>query len=843
MGLMSSILTIIKLGVAVFVALFLTVFAVFLVTFNPFMPRELREHDEPTTKEPQDPRTPRLDELTEDSSYEEITACLEHELAINPPTQDELTTIETHIAEIDNDEARPENEPSTIQLTEPIETSHPPEPRESPAQILGIHEQETNDHQSLTEYENPIDEHKHINPHQPQLETLEINKHTLIETETLPEEATTRVESFASTLERPFHNFREWFNNPDSTDIPIHPDSKAAIDEMIERHTYFKDRESFQEKYRHAQWYIVLKDSQSNDDLPDASSTKLGQRIGVSESGVYCWLKDKHTPALIRDLLIHEKARCYHEAKHPQEFRHYRVNSSTIYDAIRSLQHQPHTPENLTNALEHLYKSTDPTRFLVIEFKAYHVTGPHWIREVGKSIETHRTQIENALNQRNLLTETPHTTLRLATHDHTLYIWHHQHAPDAWLTLLRHEYFYFDTTDTKNLLINKACSHLNTNHYELGKIIPQLTNHPTERQHPESPLADLSRRKPYILGETLNFLLDASGHDFYDIQLFITRLGRGTHGFDIGGIHNPIFLRFEELDEFRARAVAIALSDGHIHHENKQFTYIEKSHDRQDYVKQLFRNNLGDIHFSEDSRTDRINMPVVIGRLLEQWGVPAGDKHLTTTFRLPDHIRNGSPIIKRAYIQEVIPEDGSFVLSSNKTKFVIKRATILDAGEKTETYQFQSKIPQKQIEFIRNHGTERQEQIRDEPIRTVTTLTIGELRKLIKDATNPLTNRQAKQLMITIENHPCQLLDDERNLIQSLGIKMNRYARTIQIHETGRVSVTWEIETSREDDAISLALQATPAAGPKRHVVEQWLKDQGIDYRTFRQKLNSLESN
>jgi len=71
---------------------------------------------------------------------------------------------------------------------------------------------------------------------------------------------------------------------------------------------------------------------------------------------------------------------------------------------------------------------------------------------------------------------------------------------------------------------------------------------------------------------------------------------------------------------------------------------------------------------------------------------------------------------------------------------------------------------------------------------------------------------------------------------------MQRYARTIQIHETGRVSVTWEIETSREDDAISLALQATPAAGPKRHVVEEWLTSKGIDYKIFRQKLERLES-
>lgn len=79
------------------------------------------------------------------------------------------------------------------------------------------------------------------------------------------------TETPSSTLGRPFHNFREWYENPDNTDSPILPDSKAALDDMIDRHPYFKDWKSFEEKYRHAQWYMVLNDSEANGDLPDAS--------------------------------------------------------------------------------------------------------------------------------------------------------------------------------------------------------------------------------------------------------------------------------------------------------------------------------------------------------------------------------------------------------------------------------------------------------------------------------------------------------------------------------------------------------------------------------------------
>jgi hypothetical protein len=72
---------------------------------------------------------------------------------------------------------------------------------------------------------------------------------------------------------------------------------------------------------------------------------------------------------------------------------------------------------------------------------------------------------------------------------------------------------------------------------------------------------------------------------------------------------------------------------------------------------------------------------------------------------------------------------------------------------------------------------------------------------------------------------------------------MQQYPRTIQLHETGRVSVTWEIETHSEDDAINLAIQTTPAGGPKRQAVENWLTSQGIDYESYREKLKQNEIN
>jgi len=357
------------------------------------MPRELREHDE-------EPRTPRLDELTENSSYEEITASLEHELATNPPTRDELTNIETQIVEIDTNEPILENEPSTTYSTEPIETNLPTELQQALIHRVEINYQETNDHQISSDTEEPLDEQKRTCPIHQHPEPLETNDYTVLEIKKPLEEQLIRTEPSSTTFERPYHSFREWYENPNWDDIPINSDSKAALDAMIERHPYFKDRNNFSEQYRQTQWYIVLKDSQANADLPNDSQRGIAHRIGISDGTISLWLRDIKQPGLINRLLIHEKARCYHEAKHHREHSHYRVDPSTIYDAIRPLRHQAHTPENLSNAIEHIYKSITPTRVHVIEFKTYHESGPRWTRNVGKAIETHRIQLEHLLNQR-----------------------------------------------------------------------------------------------------------------------------------------------------------------------------------------------------------------------------------------------------------------------------------------------------------------------------------------------------------------------------------------------------------------------------------------------------------
>ena len=625
----------------------------------------------------------------------------------------------------------------------------------------------------------------------------------------------------------PGPSFREWFNNP-TDDIPINPDHKAGIDEMLDRHPYLRDRPSFEKHYHDLQWYIVLKDAQLHNDLPNTSIHNLAQTIGISHTVTNYWLSNKRAPRLLESLITHERERCYHDAKLPREHHQYRINPTTVYETIRPLKTQPHTPEHLATAITALYHKVDATPFLVADLKPYHESGPRWTRTIAKSLEHHREEVENILSKNINLTHQPHTRIRIGIFDHTLYLYHHRTDPEAWLTRLRYEHFYFDTTDIKSLLINDTKRHLNTTTTGLSRLTLQLTNHKGELTHRTSILGEYTRYRPYLTGETLQLLLDTTGREFKDIQLFITRLGRDTQSDGRGGIHNPIFLEGEQRDLFFTRITAIALNDGHIHHETKAFTYIENEPERRQYVTNLMQ-SFGQVYITHDERpgADRLNMPVTIGRLLEHIGVPAGDKHLNSDYRLPEAIRKGSHAVKCVYLEELIPEDGYFH-THHGPKFGIKRAQILDAGPKAEKYQFQSKISEESKVFILEHGEKRTRAIRDEPSIEEIVLTYGKIEHL-ENHDNPKIGKAASQLKQTIRENPCQLLRDELAICQNLGIEMDERIKETHLHPSGRVSVMWEIITQKEEDALRWAEIAMPSSNPKRKRVKDWLKSRASE--------------
>ncbi|MHA2428769.1 MAG: hypothetical protein ACXADB_12170, partial [Candidatus Hermodarchaeia archaeon] len=125
--------------------------------------------------------------------------------------------------------------------------------------------------------------------------------------------------------------------------------------------------------------------------------------------------------------------------------------------------------------------------------------------------------------------------------------------------------------------------------------------------------------------------------------------------------------------------------------------------------------------------------------------------------------------------------------------------------------------------FIQKYGREQIYQIRDDKPRQVFILVWGKLKHLAKSAKDNHEIQIAKNLVNTILENKCKLLEDEIQLASSLGIRMYKLIKQIQFYESGRVSAIWEAYTRTRKDTIKWSQLATPSTGIKRKAVEEWI--------------------
>jgi hypothetical protein len=204
-----------------------------------------------------------------------------------------------------------------------------------------------------------------------------------------------------------------------------------------------------------------------------------------------------------------------------------------------------------------------------------------------------------------------------------------------------------------------------------------------------------------------------------------------------------------------------------------------------------------------------------------KWGIPAGDKHLQY-FGLPSTIRNGSKQLKQAYLQELIPEEGSFLTPPSRLEFIWRRSVVLDAGCKGEIYDFKPQITRELKEFIRVNGRMKKSAI-SKGLQEARSISRKRLRWLERAGNHYQTRRMAHHLVEIIEANPCRLLEDEVELANCLGIHLYKYPEFIRVFKSGRVSVSWKATTQGLDDVLRWAILAPPSSGRKRVAVEIWL--------------------
>ncbi|MFW9934197.1 MAG: hypothetical protein ACFFDU_01525, partial [Candidatus Thorarchaeota archaeon] len=396
------------------------------------------------------------------------------------------------------------------------------------------------------------------------------------------------------------------------------------VETQLAKHPFLQERPTFPHRYTHAIWYHILTHAHQHNALPTRTLYQLTQTLNIPHETVRSWLHLNKIPRFQLSINKLDKAHQRLLSSYPPEALNHRIDPSKVYTLLKPLhdspKNTPHRPKHIASVIRQLHTISSIKSVIVFaELRPYHKNGPKWLYSIAQEIQHHLQDI-----QCHLSAITNGKTLRIGIENNILYIWEKDINPENWLNIFAKELFYLHSAKEKSNLVETARRHLLIQKQSLSRLIDLLTDHSGGSYSPASRIQALHYYHPYLLGATLHFLLNSTGHNLADVN--IERIGRGSQGY--GYIHNPKFLQGEELHEFRARALAIMLSDGSLE-PSGILCYSDDSISRIAYVKNLFCSALGKIDttmYTPEDKVSVLRFPAVVGRIMQTWGMPAGDK-------------------------------------------------------------------------------------------------------------------------------------------------------------------------------------------------------------------------
>ncbi|TFH09408.1 MAG: hypothetical protein E4H14_04480 [Candidatus Thorarchaeota archaeon] len=404
----------------------------------------------------------------------------------------------------------------------------------------------------------------------------------------------------------------------------------------------------------------------------------------------------------------------------------------------------------------------------------------------------------------------------LALVDGRLYIWVPNSQPFRLINLYSDLYFYFPNSEG----FAKFLNHVKTS-------LDRGVNLSLERTHLENLISQMcdmeksvsfrnekGRRVFRVKSAHLLLLLDMLGMELSNLEGKISRI-TGNTGY--GGIENPRFPSGERLAIVLARLYTTIGCDGHINKKGRT-TYYEEELDRIALVEETLR-ELGDIQLkpwkSEKDNCYECYLPSIIGKMVIRMGLCVGDK----TLQNPKLDRRFLNLMNfessRAFVADTIPEDGT-----------VKPGRI----SCTHSVRLSSNIGKDEIDLIKNHGKKEGSRWR---------LPVGKLRKL-RNSKDTKTAQTAKSLYQRVMANPCNQIQDEKQIVESLGVGVVDSAVSVHYHrKSGNVTVSWRWTTSGEKNAMKLAIIAPPNDVKKREVLRKWLLENPEETEKMYRELRS----
>ena len=404
--------------------------------------------------------------------------------------------------------------------------------------------------------------------------------------------------------------------------------------------------------------------------------------------------------------------------------------------------------------------------------------------------------------------------LKLSLVDEKLYIWTPNRSHEELINAYGDQYFYFnDRNEFASFLDNVRTSvgldnslHNSVKHF--NEVLDGFNLSPVSGKGMSRSIDTLKAR---LSGDSLHFLLDASDIELSELE---GRISKVTAPNGLGGIENPKFPTGEEYEILRARLIATVVSAGQIRADTGRIGYSEQILSRSERVQEIL-NGFGDIEmvpYHREGKNEYI-FPCVLGRALWHWELTSGDKTIVNS-GLPDFIENGTWRVRAAYLQELIPEDGSF---HKNTGFRWTRYVAIDAGDKNEMYKFPNEVSSDIIGMIKENGTHVGGLV---PQVTLTKSTLEEL----GNSEDSSLAKSASNLLSMINERPSKLIHDESRIAESLGIETRLGPSTVKFYpKTGKVTVRWNAGTTKREDGLRWAIIAPPNDERKRANVKKWL--------------------
>ncbi|MHA2136142.1 MAG: hypothetical protein ACW99J_19960 [Candidatus Thorarchaeota archaeon] len=635
------------------------------------------------------------------------------------------------------------------------------------------------------------------------------------------------VEKLARLLSLPKEKVARWLKGEETPDLISDVSRSAAetgdsisiqwsmdeVDRLLKVYPDLTEHPRFKERCAKVRaWFEIMEGLEKGEYPVKPTHTelkRLSESHGVTVPTIRKWLAKEQIPLLL--LLLKRrsgelKARRISSAAEIARYRDAarsqvdcKIDASFVPDLLVK---EPHlTVSRLAEELSTTMLEADK-RLIVID-----------VDKLSESVSDNLGQIESDL--RHHLRDSHFHGLRvtLALMNPNLYVRVWDDSPLSYINLFENELFYFEK-EKKRVLQFGAMAAVGARSREMfSNLVRELC--PSFSDCGYGVASDFQSKSAHFKGMTLHLIMDILGLSFSDLDgqvVGIAPSSRKRHQ-----IVNPEYLEGEELLEILARLFAIVACDGNIT-KSGGINYHEKHASRRQRVKALLK-RFGDVQVRESfprGKVPSLYLPAVLGRLLTRLGVPQGDKVLQG-MSLPDFILNGSERIQLAYLQELIPEEGSIqVRPDGRATIQWGRTVVLFDERKERLYGRIAKIGQDHIDLVLAHGKFEEEK---QSFR----LTMGVLRDLMNSSDKD-KSLLAKELMDVVTMNPSAFLEDERRLCSMNQIKTNVHASYIRFYlKTERVSLHWEAQTSTADDVVRWYQLAPPNDVRKRKKMHDWV--------------------